>query len=129
MKLTGLIGIDYDDFYYLSRLTFIFTGGIRSPPTGTYFSEPPNEYEVPKTKQLGSMVFATNRFFSEFGLVSLKLMDTDKNVIKELKGHKEQDDKQITLVAGGAQKIVAVKVTTEFNNPVNLQFIFWIDKT
>jgi hypothetical protein len=89
MKLNGLIGIDYDDFYYLSRLTFIFTDGIRSPPAGTYFSEPPNQWEVPTMRPLGSMVFATNRFFSEFGLVSLKLIDIKDNVIKELRGQKK----------------------------------------
>jgi hypothetical protein len=71
--------IDHCAGKLLGQLTFVFTGGVRSPSKGTYDKEPTQTEQMPKNVNLGSMNFGIYEWASnkgkEYQMISLEVFD------------------------------------------------------
>jgi len=59
--------IDHSAGKLLGQLTFVFTGGVRSPTKGTYDKEPCQSEQMPKNVKLGSLHFGIYEWISNKG--------------------------------------------------------------
>ena len=76
--------LEWYDSGIITRLTFVFTNGTRSPPAKSYSAEPITQFEVPKKTSIGQVRFGLDK--SPY-LVSIAMADKNGKDIVDLSGN------------------------------------------
>ena len=111
----------------LNRLSFGFSNGSLSPPTGTYYNEPTLAKKVQSYIRIGKLefkIYRETRFFWPcsmrlYSQSDLKILDISSHVCE----HKHVGTELFHL--GPDEKIVSISVETNANVPLKLTFLLY----
>ena len=100
-----LLSIEVDELRMRS-LTFVFSGGVRAPPIGTYPTEPYDSFEIEEDVHVGKFVLGRNT-----NLRSISLIGPQGESLISI-GQLNYNELIVSLYMKKNEKIVAVAVET-----------------
>jgi hypothetical protein len=118
-----LEAIDWTSAGNINCLTFVFSNGVRSPVQFTYLEEPASHYDL--TNEISRIDFGLRWMAGKldtFSLCRLHLTDPNDLLMTSIDGGFSESGKSSIKLKRG-DKLVAAKVTSDGNSPIDLQFL------